>query len=216
VPTDDLHATTGELTNTGSTHYDNQRDLEQQNDCACSRITTASRRPPTSRQLRSHGSRDDDRTFSKTLRSDGLGDRLGNRLAWCLLLPVVIRRAVAERATTAKLRSRPRPQVTGGSPQGRLRLRGGDLLGPRRFSVIGLTTSHSGPTRAASSPHPSTPHPRTTTGHRLNRSGSRRLNHALGVIAICQIRSPGEGRTTTGANEPPTSHRWKYSDANGP
>ena len=30
--------------------------------------------------------------------------------------------------------------------------------------------------------------------HRLNPRGNRRLNHAIHVIAICQIRYPGEGR----------------------
>jgi transposase len=30
--------------------------------------------------------------------------------------------------------------------------------------------------------------------HRLNPRGNRRLNHAIHVIAICQIRHPGEGR----------------------
>jgi transposase len=30
--------------------------------------------------------------------------------------------------------------------------------------------------------------------HRLNPRGNRRLNHAIHVIAICQIRNPGEGR----------------------
>jgi transposase len=30
--------------------------------------------------------------------------------------------------------------------------------------------------------------------HRLNRGGNRRLNHALHIIAICQIRYPGEGQ----------------------
>ena len=30
--------------------------------------------------------------------------------------------------------------------------------------------------------------------HRLNPRGNRRLNHAIHVIAICQIRHPDEGR----------------------
>jgi transposase len=30
--------------------------------------------------------------------------------------------------------------------------------------------------------------------HRLNRGGTRRLNHALHIIAICQIRYPGDGQ----------------------
>jgi len=30
--------------------------------------------------------------------------------------------------------------------------------------------------------------------HRLNRLGNRRLNHALHIVAICQIRYPGEGQ----------------------
>jgi transposase len=30
--------------------------------------------------------------------------------------------------------------------------------------------------------------------HRLNRGGNRRLNHVLHIIAICQIRYPGEGQ----------------------
>jgi transposase len=32
------------------------------------------------------------------------------------------------------------------------------------------------------------------TRHRLNRGGNRRLNHVLHIIAICQIRYPGEGQ----------------------
>jgi transposase len=30
--------------------------------------------------------------------------------------------------------------------------------------------------------------------HRLNRGGNRRLNHVLHIVAICQIRYPGEGQ----------------------
>ena len=38
--------------------------------------------------------------------------------------------------------------------------------------------------------------------HRLNRGGNRRLNYALHIAALVQIRFPGPARTTTPANAP--------------
>jgi len=38
--------------------------------------------------------------------------------------------------------------------------------------------------------------------HRLNRGGNRQLNTALHLIAVCQIRDPDPGRSTTSANSP--------------
>jgi transposase len=38
--------------------------------------------------------------------------------------------------------------------------------------------------------------------HRLSRAGDRKLNHALYLMAIVQIRHPPAGRPTTGASAP--------------
>jgi len=102
---------------------------------------------------------------------------------------------LATPATPACCKSSARPRIPSPRPGRQAARRSGDL---RRFSTKQHFAAHTdtAPLEASSG---------KVVRHRLSRAGDRKLNHALHLMAIVQIRHPPPGRPTTGASAPRAS-----------
>ncbi|MGQ5260988.1 IS110 family transposase [Micromonospora sp. ZYX-F-536] len=146
------------------------------------------------------------RTLLNTIRPRDLVGRTRRRLASELITELVqvdkkIKAANKELTELVETTGSSLQDLNGIGPSGAARLIG-DIGDISRFTTRGHFASWNGtaPLDASSGDQ---------QRHRLSRAGNRRINRALHIMAVVQLRHDTEGPPTTGANSPPAKLRWR-------